>query len=59
MTTRRLSSYTSIQHRLLRPVDCYRMRNGRQVWILHEAGCQRAMCCNGLCSCEDPETFEI
>lgn len=59
MKTRRISSYAAIKHRVPRAVDYYQMRGGRQVWILHEDGCQRQMCCGGLCSCEDPETFEI
>lgn len=60
---RRLSAYPEIvAHRATkgskRKVDWYRLRD-RAVHIIHDGGCQRAMTSDGLCSCEDPETYEI
>lgn len=51
-------SELGIKHELHKPVDFYATRDA-EIWILHEAGCQRAMSAGGLCSCEDPETFTI
>lgn len=61
--TRRLSTYLVIarhraKHGSKRKVDYYVLHD-RVVHIIHDGGCQRAMTADGLCSCEDPETYEI
>lgn len=55
--TRHLSTY-GISHRPPRKVDYYETAD-REVWILHDAGCQPAMTPYGLCLCPDPQAFEI
>lgn len=60
---KRLSSYPEIaeyrrKHKGMRKVDWYRLRD-RCVHIIHEGGCPRSMTADGLCSCLDPETYEI
>ena len=55
---RRISSYPGIVHRTPAKVDYYEVGD-IQVWIDHLAGCQRSMTADGLCTCEDPETYEV
>ena len=57
----RLSAYPEIvahrAHTGPRPVDWYRMFD-RIVHVIHDEGCQRAQTADGLCTCEDPESYE-
>ena len=55
--SRRLSSH-GIEHRVSRKVDYYEIGDV-EVHILHTDGCQRAMTADGLCTCADPEAFEV
>lgn len=57
MSARPLSTY-GIEHRVPRKVDYYEVGDV-EVHILHVEGCQRAMTSDGLCTCVDPETFEV
>lgn len=57
MVTRALSSY-GLVHRVPARVDYY-VSGGVEVHILHEGGCQRLMTPDGLCSCRDPQAFEV
>ena len=58
---RRLSTYPEIvAYRARtgpRPVDEYRMPDCI-VHVVHDEGCQRAQTADGLCTCEDPGTYE-
>jgi hypothetical protein len=42
----------------MRKVDWYRLVD-RLVHIIHEGGCPRSQTADGLCSCLDPETYEV
>jgi hypothetical protein len=55
--TRPLSSY-GIKHRTPAKVDYYEA-DGVEVYILHVEGCQRVMTSDGLCTCADPQAFEV
>jgi hypothetical protein len=55
--TRSLSGY-GIKHKVPRKVDYYEA-DGVEVHIVHGEGCQRAMTSDGLCSCVDPQAFEV
>lgn len=55
--TRPLSSY-GIEHPVPRKVDYYQAA-GVEVHIIHDEGCQRAMTPDGLCTCVDPQAYEV
>lgn len=54
-----MTSRLALRWPLLKKVDYFVSGDGSQLWILHQARCQRAQTPDGLCSCENPETFRL